>query len=356
MNSVLPSPSLDIGLSVMSKGKPMQHQSLSSAWRKGTWIRRLSGMMLPPSMANNGVVSLILSLRASRANRGVTQGNGRGSRTNGGYGVTSPRSYARWHPDTSSWRMFLASLEGEPVTYSETWPAWGSMRSGVCSVRRAWEPPTFGSGFSFLPPTPTTMPEAPQKGSNQKATPPCLLDAAGVWPTPTAADAERHSNTYMRGNPTLIGAVRMWPTPTICGNENRRGSSPTSGDGLETAVKKWPTPRVGGLIGGSGSREMMGTKVRRGEISEEEATQIAGTQVLWRTPVARDFRETVRGAGNFRAHDKEGSLPDQAGGKLNPDWVEWLMGWPIGWTASEPLATGSYQQWLRQHLRYSTGG
>lgn len=19
-------------------------------------------------------------------------------------------------------------------------------------------------------------------------------------------------------------------------------------------------------------------------------------------------------------------------GKLNPDWVEWLMGWPIGWT------------------------
>lgn len=24
-------------------------------------------------------------------------------------------------------------------------------------------------------------------------------------------------------------------------------------------------------------------------------------------------------------------------GELNPDWVEWLMGWPIGWTAPEPL-------------------
>jgi hypothetical protein len=23
---------------------------------------------------------------------------------------------------------------------------------------------------------------------------------------------------------------------------------------------------------------------------------------------------------------------------LNPDWVEWLMGWPIGYTAVEPLA------------------
>jgi hypothetical protein len=32
-------------------------------------------------------------------------------------------------------------------------------------------------------------------------------------------------------------------------------------------------------------------------------------------------------------------LSCQAGGKLNPTWVEWLMGWPIGWTDCEPLAT-----------------
>ena len=24
-------------------------------------------------------------------------------------------------------------------------------------------------------------------------------------------------------------------------------------------------------------------------------------------------------------------------GRLNPAWVEWLMGWPIGWTLLEPL-------------------
>jgi hypothetical protein len=24
-------------------------------------------------------------------------------------------------------------------------------------------------------------------------------------------------------------------------------------------------------------------------------------------------------------------------GQLNPDWVEWLMGWPIGWTKTEPI-------------------
>ena len=27
------------------------------------------------------------------------------------------------------------------------------------------------------------------------------------------------------------------------------------------------------------------------------------------------------------------------GGKLNPTWVEWLMGWPLGWTDLKPLVT-----------------
>ena len=36
-------------------------------------------------------------------------------------------------------------------------------------------------------------------------------------------------------------------------------------------------------------------------------------------------------------------------GRLNPDWVEWLMGWPIGHTALKPLETGRYREWLQQH-------
>jgi hypothetical protein len=31
-----------------------------------------------------------------------------------------------------------------------------------------------------------------------------------------------------------------------------------------------------------------------------------------------------------------------AGGQLNPTWVEWLMGWPLGWTDLKPLATDRY--------------
>jgi len=45
-----------------------------------------------------------------------------------------------------------------------------------------------------------------------------------------------------------------------------------------------------------------------------------------------------------------GETPEEwAGGQLNPMWVEWLMGWPIGWTDLKPLEMDKYQQWLEQH-------
>lgn len=42
-------------------------------------------------------------------------------------------------------------------------------------------------------------------------------------------------------------------------------------------------------------------------------------------------------------------LNAEVGGQLNPRWVEWLMGWPIGWTSLEPLATDKYQEWQLAH-------
>ena len=37
------------------------------------------------------------------------------------------------------------------------------------------------------------------------------------------------------------------------------------------------------------------------------------------------------------------------GGKLNPNWVAWLMGWPVGWTSLLASATAKYQEWLQWH-------
>jgi len=39
--------------------------------------------------------------------------------------------------------------------------------------------------------------------------------------------------------------------------------------------------------------------------------------------------------------DPQVGLADRVGGQLNPEWVEWLQGWPKGWTALAPLLNGS---------------
>lgn len=73
---------------------------------------------------------------------------------------------------------------------------------------------------------------------------------------------------------------------------------------------------------------------------------------LWPTPCARDYRgvfRTERGVQR-RLESKRGvPLNEAVGGLLNPEWVEWLMGWPIGWTELKPLATAKYREWLQQH-------
>jgi hypothetical protein len=62
----------------------------------------------------------------------------------------------------------------------------------------------------------------------------------------------------------------------------------------------------------------------------------SGTDVGW-WPTCRVFMhkdsQTDRGKSN---------LGEVVGGLLNPDWTEWLMGWPIGWTGLRPLETDKY--------------
>jgi hypothetical protein len=75
---------------------------------------------------------------------------------------------------------------------------------------------------------------------------------------------------------------------------------------------------------------------------------------LWPTPNARDWK----GKPGPNANQRDSSLPTAVGedvktvGKLNPTWVEWLMGWPLGWTDLKPLETDKFQQWLHSHGRH----
>ena len=66
---------------------------------------------------------------------------------------------------------------------------------------------------------------------------------------------------------------------------------------------------------------------------------------MWPTPRASEWKDTGPVGSKSHTHwDKRGYLgakvkdPKQPTGQLNPTWVEWLMGFPSGWTDLEDSA------------------
>lgn len=82
----------------------------------------------------------------------------------------------------------------------------------------------------------------------------------------------------------------------------------------------------------------------------------------WPTPKLQDSRHAIRRHMKPGCTHWKGNLGEVVasihyiditnGGRLNPNWVEWLMGWPIGWTDLEPLATDRFRQWRQSHGQF----
>lgn len=77
------------------------------------------------------------------------------------------------------------------------------------------------------------------------------------------------------------------------------------------------------------------------------------SQEKWPTPTAGDHKGAALnrflGSETYRHNLKEAVRTSETDGHLNPEWVEWLMGWPIGHTALKPLGTDKFLEFLRQH-------
>ena len=158
-----------------------------------------------------------------------------------------------------------------------------------------------------------------------------MLDAHGVlW--------ERTTPAHLT-NGTGSGS---WPTPRACmtgaatperlNDKNRN---------LEKAVAQtmWPTPCA--------SEARQGLQIRRE--GKKGTQQSLSTAVIFATPQARDFRTGQQ--SRWENPERTRNLSDQIGGQLNPTWVEWLMGWPLGWTDCAASATDKFRQWLNSHGR-----
>ncbi len=131
----------------------------------------------------------------------------------------------------------------------------------------------------------------------------------------------------------------MWPTPTSSTGgpsknpENPRGKH--GGNPLATAVAMWPTPRVTG-------QENLDTLIKRKGLQKALQHNLTAAVQMWPTPRASEYKDTGPVGSKSHTHMQEKKYlcaavkdPEQPLGMLNPQWVEWLMGYPEGWTDLE---------------------
>ncbi len=106
----------------------------------------------------------------------------------------------------------------------------------------------------------------------------------------------------------------------------------------------WPTPIASGGGGGTNINNPRG--IHQGN---SLASAVKLSLGKWPTPTAHNAKETNAPSESNR---NTPTLAAQVGGQLNPTWVEWLMGWPLGWTDLKPLETGKSLCVQQQPLNY----
>lgn len=155
-----------------------------------------------------------------------------------------------------------------------------------------------------------------------------------------------------RTSETACGS--LLPTPTGAGNEgspsmqkwpaHRELSALVASQSLGNAssVKLCPTPTCRDWKSGKASEATHARNARPlNEVGERDGL------AMLPTPTAQLYGYN-RGGAAGRVGKVRPSLEVLTGGVFIA-LREWMMGWPIGWSASAPLATVRYRRWLRSH-------
>lgn len=197
---------------------------------------------------------------------------------------------------------------------------------------------------------------------------PTLQGSARLLPTPTASMLTENDmvQAAFRGNdpdrPSYEDATfaKLLPTPCVAdanGSRATKGAARPNEGGLQHRARLLPKPRPCSGLRSSGLNrteimdaldETVGAKLlptpttseggaRFDGQSREGGGNLTGAAKLLPTPVSGDHRSGMasrHGPGERRANlnDATVGIERREGGRLGPEWVEWVCGVPIGWT------------------------
>ena len=284
--------------SLMWRSSPSLARTWSKRWKANSWMQRLSGQTLKPSMQNLFAIEWALSLGDSPANHSVMQGNERVQKILDTCSQISRESSWSVNPTLSSSKMskglFQQNTKENPtqVFSNMSWEDW---RRWVTEQRQEYSQRVNAERLTK---------------ENESS-----LQQQGTFPTPTASDIEGG----------VAKDVQM-----------KNGSFfRENADGVRWGVKlrdavNWATPQV--------TDATRGSQVRKPEELTDAAKQGG----------CRNLREDVV---NFQADQNQNNNPGKHQEqsevkKLSPLWVAQLMGlptatWcvPLEWIPSDSLVT-----------------
>ena len=249
-------------------------------------------------------------------------------------GTPTPQAFLCNAKTTAAWTRFPSGMTCKPLTDDHGEDLLMSYRAGFHAP--TYPPPAAAPGLTEKPaPCGTTWRESSVKfdpATSSWKTHRCLFDE----------DLPESSVILPRWGMTQDGVC--W--------ERTTSEPPTSATESGSSV---PTPTAGDAKS-SGSRNTPNSKAHAGISLTDYVKKDGGKGRMWPTPCASEARQGYQNRNNGKKGSQEslstvvqGGPAHKVGGALSPTWVDWLMGWPIEWTAFAASATDKFQQWSVSH-------
>ncbi len=284
--------------SLTQRGKDSAARTWSAKLKRDSWMQLLFGRTLKPSHGPSFATAWASCLGATHASRSQPLASASAPKTQDTSGRTYQPELLQCDQQYVSLKMSRDISRWGCPTLSKTWQEWVTERRGAYSARLKLARRIKESASSSWP---SPNAQVSQDGESPE-----------TWLKRKEAMRAKGYNGNGCGTPLTI-AVQLHGQAAPASS-----SSLGSRQGLS-----WATPAARDTQGQRGAA----ANARKGNPLDTLPNQMA----QWGTPTARDHKS---GRGNEDRQYKELTpmVERQQSGKLNPRWVETLMGLPIGWT------------------------
>lgn len=285
------------GLSVTSSGKPTVRPFSWRGWQTRRWSRLLFGAATLRNLTGgNGMGPWTESLRESRASRTASPGSALGQRMSETYGLRLLGSLKRLNPNSCFLKTSAAQQDFFSNTLGENW----SERVG-------------GLRLDY--------------SARQKLARRIGGKDSSCWPTPKSRDWKGGQGTKQKQD--LDKICERWPCPSSPPAPRTSTDGATSSTDGRNSRRLWPTVRAAEAYQG---------------LEAARAYKEAG----FKQPTLRSGKKRNKSTYDTTLTTAAAAITGKK--RLNPAFVEWLMGWPLGWTDFAPVEMESYLSRQRGRL------